>query len=705
MTKRRVQPGLNGHSEGEKTTDNADNQKILLNQLTTQPETILDNFPEAVLVIAPEGRLVFMNRAAQTLLGKPGEDLRLEEWPQKLGFFLDDGQTHYPGDKMPLVRALQGSVIDGEEMILQQVANPNGIWISMSAKPLEDENGKINGAIALFRDITFRKQIELSREKHAHRNESLYKFSRAIVEAGNDFDKITQVVAHLTSEYIGDTSIVATLKPNSDRFTLAAFHHPSTVAQSLLRKYMLSVDSSIDQSLVGNVIRSGEPMLIPSIRDEQIQAITLPESAEYIREIGIQSILLVPITGRSGVLGAIGLFRDRGGRPYTAEDQSFLTDMSYRTALAIENCRLFESLREEIEERRSAKQALQASEERLRSIFESTTLGIKLLDLDGYILQTNPAFQRMIGFTEAEILGKQIYSFLYPGDNARAERFFNDITSNGPTDFRYEHRLLHKDGSVIWVNTTFTGIKQSGANDSLAFIVGIAENITEQKRIELEIADLKNRLQGNIELERLRLAQELHDGPMQELYSAIYQIEGLRNQVNPGVEKNLTDVKFDLQHVLQELRNSAKELRPPTISNFGLEKAIRSHAEDIIEKNPEISIDLDLAQDRQYLPEDIRLALFRIFQQSLANVVRHAEATQVQVHFTFDAEGAYLEIRDDGKGFVVPKSWVALARQGHYGLAGAAERVDLLGGSFVVESKPGQGTAIRVAIPYKECTE
>ena len=705
MTKRRVQPGLYGHSEGEKTTDNADNQKFLLNQLTTQPETIIDNFPEAVLLVEPEGRLVFLNRAAQTLLGEPGEDLRLEEWPQKLGFFLDDGQTHYPGDKMPLVRALQGSVVDGEEMILRQNANTNGIWISMSAKPLEDENGKINGAIALFRDITFRKQIELSREKHAHRNESLYKFSRAIVEAGNDFDKITQVVAHLTSEYIGDASIVATLKPISNRFTLAAFHHPSTVAQSLLRKYMLAVDYSIDQSLVGNVIRSGEPMLIPSIRVEQIEAITLPESADYVREIGIQSLLLVPITGRSGVLGAIGLFRDRGGRPYTAEDQSFLTDMSYRTALAIENCRLFESLREEIEERRSAKQALQASEERLRSIFESTTLGIKVLNLEGHILQTNPAFQRMIGYTEAETLGEQIYSFMYPGDSARAKRFFNDITSNGPTDFRYQHRLLHKDGSVIWVNTTFTGIKQGSAGDNLAFIVGIAENITEQKRIELEIADLKNRLQGNIELERLRLAQELHDGPMQELYSAIYQIEGLRNQVNPGVEKNLTDVKLDLQHVLQELRNSAKELRPPTISNFGLEKAIRSHVEDIIEKNPEISIDLALAQDRQYLPEDIRLALFRIFQQSLANVVRHAEATQVQVHFTFDAEGAYLEIEDDGKGFVVPKSWVELARQGHYGLAGAAERVDLLGGSFVVESKPGQGTAIRVAIPYKEWTE
>jgi PAS domain S-box-containing protein len=645
-----------------------------------------------------------MNRAAQILLGQPGEDLRLEDWPMKLGFFLDDGRTHYPGDKMPLVRALQGDTVDAEEMILRQSTDTPGIWIAMSAKPLEDDNKEISGAIALFREITFRKQIELSREKLAQRNEALYKFSRAIGDAGNDLNQIMQVVAVHSADYIGDSSIVTTLNREDDRLTIAAFHHPSTGAQALLRKYLISVDYDVDQSIVGGVIRSGEPLLIPSIRAEQLEAITMPEFTDYAREVGVQSMLFVPVTGRSGVLGAIGLFRDRDGVPYTAEDQSFLTDISYRTALAIENCRLFESLREEIEERLSAKQALQVSEERLRSIFESTTLGIKVLDMEGSILQTNPAFQKMIGYSEAELLGNRIFTFIFPGDTGRAMRYFDDLSSNGPSDFRFQHRILHKDGSVIWVNTTFTGINPGNGDDRLAFIVGIVENITEQKRIELEIVDLKNRLQGNIEMERLRLAQELHDGPMQELYSAIYQLEGLRNQINPALEKDLTNVKLDLQRVLQELRNSAKELRPPTISNFGLEKAIRSHVEDLHEKNPEISFNLDLAQDRQFLPESIRLAMFRIFQQSIANVIRHAEATRVQVRFTFDAEGAYLEITDDGIGFVVPSTWVELARQGHYGLAGAAERVDLLGGTFTVASRIGEGTTIRVTIPCNECT-
>lgn len=700
-----VYPGIERNSLGEQIKSNITNQEILLTHLITQPQTIVENIPEAVLVVDHQGRLIYLNRTAQDLVGQPRNKLRLEDWPKKLGFFLDDGETHYPGEKMPLVRALQGAVVSGEEMILRSRANSNGIWIVMSAKPLLNEKGEISGAIALFRDITLRKQIEQSREKHAQRNEALYKFSRAIAEAGNDFNKIVQVVASHTAESLGDASLVATLNPEGDRFTIVAFNHPSPVAQALLRKYLISVDYDVEHNFVGGVIRSGETLLIPSIPAEKLEALTFPGFKNYIREIGVQSMLIVPITGRSGVLGALALFKDRGGRPYTIDDQSFLETMATRTGLAIENYQLFESLRKEIEERLSTTRALEESEERFRSIFESTTLGIKLLDLEGNLLQINPAFGRMIGYSEAEILGKKIFSFMVSSDSKRGEKFFSDITNNGPTDFRYEHRLLHKDGSIIWVNTTFTGIKQNGDGETPAFIVGIAENITEQKRIELEMVDLKNRLQGNIEMERLRLAQELHDGPMQELYSAIYQIEGLRKQVNPEAEKELIHLKMDLQNILQELRNSAKELRPPTISNFGLEKAIRSHVEDIQEKNPDIQIDLNLAQDRQYLPEDIRLALFRVFQQSLTNVLRHAEAKNVQVQFSFDAEGAYLEIVDDGKGFVVPKSWVEFARQGHYGLAGAAERVDLLGGTFAVESQPGQGTTIRVAVPYKECAK
>jgi signal transduction histidine kinase len=208
-----------------------------------------------------------------------------------------------------------------------------------------------------------------------------------------------------------------------------------------------------------------------------------------------------------------------------------------------------------------------------------------------------------------------------------------------------------------------------------------------------------------MELERLRLAQELHDSPMQSLYSAIYRIEEMRSSADPRLEEALADVKQHIQNVLQDLRATAKELRPPTIFNFGLENAIRSHANDIVEKHPNLTIHLSLAHDRQILPEKVRLALFRIFQQSLANVIRHAKATEVNVRFSFDAEEAHLEIRDNGKGFEVPSNWIEFVRQGHYGLAGAAERANTLGGMFSVQSTPGNSSTIRVTIPWRDSVE
>jgi PAS domain S-box-containing protein len=404
-------------------------------------------------------------------------------------------------------------------------------------------------------------------------------------------------------------------------------------------------------------------------------------------------------------VGTINVLRHRDSKSLNVEDQSFLTDIAYRTALAIENCRLFESLHSEITERLSAKQALDMSEARFRSIFEYVTVGIKVLDLDGKILQTNYAFQSMIGYSEEELVGNPFYQFLHAEDVGRASKLFQDAKINGTSFFRFEHRAIHRDKSIVWVKTIFTVIQNSKDDHRPAFIVGILENITDQKRMELEMSELNSRLQNSMELERLRLAQELHDNPMQSLYSAIYRIEELRGTASPELKEGLGDVKEHIQNVLQDLRATAKELRPPTIFNFGLENAIRSHANDVLEKHPDLSIYLSLAHDRQILPEKVRLALFRIFQQSLANVLRHAKATEVHVRFSFDAEEAHLEIVDNGRGFGVPPNWIDFVRQGHYGLAGAAERANALGGVLKVKSTPGSSTTIQVIIPWKDSSE
>ena len=157
--------------------------------------------------------------------------------------------------------------------------------------------------------------------------------------------------------------------------------------------------------------------------------------------------------------------------------------------------------------------------------------------------------------------------------------------------------------------------------------------------------------------------------------------------------------------MLDDLRATAKELRPPTIFSFGLENAIRSYAEDFKGRYPDLLISLSLAEDRQLLPEEMRLALFRIFQQALINVMRHSGATEVKVLFSFNAEEVQLEIKDNGKGFQVPSNWIEYVRNGHYGLAGAVERANSMGGILQVRSEPGKLTTVTAIIPLKNHKE
>lgn len=670
-----------------------------------QPDNIFENLPDALIITDRQGRIQRVNAAAVSLLGNVTDAFELREWPARFGLVRDiEAATPYPVQELPVLRALGGEIATEEEMAIQ--ADGKTTWITMSSRPLYGEKGAIAGTVTQVRDITARKRMEASRDMYLRRMETLYRLSRVISEGGNDLKRITQSVAVLTAEDIGDLCVVAHFNPTKQALEVGAFYDSDPTARSLFRKVLAAsgTDYKISEGVAGKVVQTGKPVLIPEIPAE-LETSTSPEFKEFVRQIGAVSALSVPMIGRSGVLGVITCSRHRGGRTYNEGDQSFLMDIAYRTALAVENSLLFDSLRAEVSERLSAERALGISEERFRSIFESTTLGIKILDLGGNILHTNRAYQEMIGYSAEELVGRHFYDFIHPEDTSRAVRLFHDLKVSGLPDFRFEHRAAHKDGSTVWVKTTYTGVKKGGGDDSLVFIVGILENTTDQKRIQQEMSELSSRLQNAMELERLRLAQELHDGPMQELYNAIYGIEELRTRVDAELGTELEHTNREIQKVLQDLRATAKELRPPTISSFGLEKAIRSHADDFQEKHPEIKVHLSLAQDHQLLPEEVRLALFRILQHSLSNIARHSEATQVWVRFAFDAEQAMLEIKDNGRGFSVPRNWIELVRRGHYGLAGSFERIHALSGTFTVESQPGELTVIRAIVPWQEAAQ
>ncbi len=219
-----------------------------------------------------------------------------------------------------------------------------------------------------------------------------------------------------------------------------------------------------------------------------------------------------------------------------------------------------------------------------------------------------------------------------------------------------------------------------------------------------ELTEAYRRLAEGREEERLHLAQDLHDGPVQDLYGILFDLDNLARRVEQHETRiSLLALGEMTEHVIRALRTICGELRPPVLAPFGLEVAIRTHAQHLRESQPHLAIQLDLMHDGTTLPERTRLALFRIYQEAINNAMQHAAAQELTIRLALEPERVGLEIQDDGCGFETQDSWLALACRGHLGLLGISERAAALGGRAEILSAVGRGTLVRVTVPRARC--
>ncbi len=235
-----------------------------------------------------------------------------------------------------------------------------------------------------------------------------------------------------------------------------------------------------------------------------------------------------------------------------------------------------------------------------------------------------------------------------------------------------------------------------------------AVDITENKRREKKAlqnqvrVELQRRLLEQREQERMTLARDLHDGPIQTLAATAMDLEMIRAAFDdPILQAELSRIDRHIKDAGKELRDVVSELRPSQLHTVGLAQSIRLYAEEFQKKHPELKLSLHLAHDRERLARYTALGLFRICQEALNNVARHAEATEVSIHLSFSDDCALLEIRDNGKGLETLPDLVALTTEGHYGLAGMKERAEAVDGEFRLVSEPNGGTAVIVSVPAR----
>ncbi|KLI09570.1 ATPase [Mycolicibacterium conceptionense] len=202
------------------------------------------------------------------------------------------------------------------------------------------------------------------------------------------------------------------------------------------------------------------------------------------------------------------------------------------------------------------------------------------------------------------------------------------------------------------------------------------------------------------EIERRRLAGDIHDGISQRLVTLSYRLDAAARAVDPqAVAEQLAAARELVALTLQEARAAISGLRPPVLDDLGLSGGLASLARSI----PRIPIDVDLAETR--VPDHIELALYRIAQECLQNVVKHAEADRARLTFAVDDGVARLEIVDDGKGFDTFEHPLGSDEMGGYGLLSMAERAEIVGGRLHIRSRPGAGTTVTATIPLPSVME
>lgn len=194
------------------------------------------------------------------------------------------------------------------------------------------------------------------------------------------------------------------------------------------------------------------------------------------------------------------------------------------------------------------------------------------------------------------------------------------------------------------------------------------------------------------ERERQSLARELHDGVLQSLLGLKMGLRG------PGPHPDLSRA---LDEAIRDLRRLCSDLRPPALDHLGLGPALRSMASELSRSSPVSVFFWEEGEDRS-MPEESAIVLYRVAQEAVANALRHSGGSRIEIVLRHLPTRSVLEVSDNGRGFSPPSRPTALARRGHYGLAGMHERVSLAGGRLSISSQPGQGTRIRSEIPVPQ---
>ena len=334
--------------------------------------------------------------------------------------------------------------------------------------------------------------------------------------------------------------------------------------------------------------------------------------------------------------------------------------------------------------------ALRESEQRYRGLVDTARDVIYTLSTHGTIKSLNPAFETITGWSRTEWIGKRFSPLVHPDDLPRASKLHRAVLQGQVTP-KFELGILAKSGAWLPGEFVATPLVQ---DTQIVGVLGVARDITDRKRA----AEALRHLNEGLEEEVKRIAHALHDEAGQLLASVHIGLAEIARDLPSHTAQRLEDVRGLLDKIEEQLRHLSHELRPTILDDLGLRPALEFLA-DGVSRRTGLKIAVEGAPGKR-LPAPTETALYRIVQEALTNVTKHAQATGVSIRFTRSRRLLRCVVQDNGVGFDVSAVSARRGARG-LGLTGIQERLHAIGGTLDIVAAPRNGTELIINVPVE----
>jgi len=412
---------------------------------------------------------------------------------------------------------------------------------------------------------------------------------------------------------------------------------------------------------------------------------TSPGDEKLVLDVGADKYLKRPVSLET----LVAALREVIAMPHAAPQPKALQEID---VLKKYSERLVSKLKEKNTE-------LQAAEVKFRALVEQSIVGIYIIQ-DERFVYVNPGMQKIFGWSEAEMTSRTVSDFVVPEDQALARENIRQRISGEVPSLHYYLRMLHQSGTVLQVEVYGSRADYIGR----PAVMGTLLDITTREQAEAALRATKQQLRALVgrlhtvrEEEAKRIARELHDDLGQHLTTLNMELDGLEMKLpdaTPNQRNQIARMHTVVDHTIEVVQKISGELRLGQLDVFGLTAAIDWQLKEFSRRSA-IPCRIMRLDEIANLSDAQNTVIFRILQEALTNIVRHAGATVVEVSLQAEPDHLTLRVRDNGRGITAAELNAAKA----IGLLGMRERAQLVGGDVTITGGAGVGTTVLVRIP------